>query len=222
MSPVKSKFLLPAIFIAVFAVSRIPGLLPPNFSVAYAFAFCAGVYFRGARGVVAAAGVMLATDLGLNILLPAHGETSGARQSGQPAFNYAAYAALILLGRRFKPQIVVAQPAWRRAAGRDFVLSHHQHRVVALQSVRQSGIRQNPRRLDHALTKGHRRLSPDVGIFPQHPLERRHFHRAVCRRRQSSPPNRPPTKPPARANRKRKAKRRAAASRNRRRQKRDE
>jgi len=40
--------LLPVLFIAVFAVSRIPHLLPPNFSVAYAFAFCAGVYFRGA------------------------------------------------------------------------------------------------------------------------------------------------------------------------------
>ena len=47
--------LLPVLFIAVFAVSRIPGLMPPNFSVAYAFAFCAGVYFRGASGLVAAA-----------------------------------------------------------------------------------------------------------------------------------------------------------------------
>src|SRR6266550_2279217 len=36
---------LPWIFVALFAVSRIPQLLPWNFSLAYAFAFCAGVYF---------------------------------------------------------------------------------------------------------------------------------------------------------------------------------
>ena len=45
MSGVKSKILLPAIFIGVFAISRIPGLMPLNFSVVYAFAFCAGVFF---------------------------------------------------------------------------------------------------------------------------------------------------------------------------------
>src|SRR6185369_16417774 len=46
-APVKEKLnrWLPWIFVALFAVSRIPGLLPSNFSMAYAFAFCAGVYF---------------------------------------------------------------------------------------------------------------------------------------------------------------------------------
>src|SRR5277367_1569238 len=46
-APVKEKWhsWLPWIFVALFAVSRIPGLLPWNFSAAYAFAFCAGVYF---------------------------------------------------------------------------------------------------------------------------------------------------------------------------------
>ncbi|MEI9959897.1 MAG: hypothetical protein WDM76_01835 [Limisphaerales bacterium] len=45
---------LPVIFVAVFAVSRIPGLLPQNFSAVYAFAFCAGVYFFKTIFVVAA------------------------------------------------------------------------------------------------------------------------------------------------------------------------
>ena len=100
-------FLLPAIFIAVFALSRIPGLLPLNFSVAYAFAFCAGVYFRGARAWWLPLGVMLATDIGLNLFYQYAGVDENvwsARNLANLAFNYAAYAVLILLGRRFKPQ----------------------------------------------------------------------------------------------------------------------
>jgi hypothetical protein len=103
----KGKLLLPAIFVATFALSRIPGLLPLNFSVAYAFAFCAGVYFRGARAWWLPLGVMLATDLGLNCYYqhndPAHSVWSAANLANL-AFNYVAYAVLILLGRRFKPQ----------------------------------------------------------------------------------------------------------------------
>jgi hypothetical protein len=103
----KGKLLLPVIFVATFALSRIPGLLPLNFSVAYAFAFCAGVYFRGARAWWLPLGVMLATDLALNIYYqhndPAHDVWSSANLANL-AFNYIAYAVLILLGRRFKPQ----------------------------------------------------------------------------------------------------------------------
>ena len=103
----KGKLLLPAIFVATFALSRIPGLLPLNFSVAYAFAFCAGVYFRGARAWWLPLGVMLATDIGLNCFYqhsdPAHDVWSSANLANL-AFNYAAYAVLIWLGRRFKPQ----------------------------------------------------------------------------------------------------------------------
>ena len=103
----KGKFLLPAIFVAVFALSRIPGLLPLNFSAAYAFAFCAGVCFRGALAWWLPLGVMLATDLGLNCYYqhahPDYDVWSGANLANL-AFNYAAYAVLIFLGRRFKPQ----------------------------------------------------------------------------------------------------------------------
>jgi len=103
----KNKFLLPAIFIAVFALSRIPGLMPSNFSAAYAFAFCAGVYFRGAAAWWLPLGVMLATDIGLNFYYqhndPAHNAWSSENLANL-AFNYVAYAVLIFLGRRFKPQ----------------------------------------------------------------------------------------------------------------------
>ena len=60
------KQYLPVIFAAVAALSRWPGLLPPNFSVMYALCFCAGVFFPGRTGWMMPAGVMLATDLALN------------------------------------------------------------------------------------------------------------------------------------------------------------
>jgi hypothetical protein len=108
LSQVKSKILLPAICIAVFALSRIPGLMPLNFSVAYAFAFCAGVYFRGPLTWWLPLGVMLATDVALNCFYqhqdPSHNVWSFENVANL-AFNYLAYAVLIFLGRRFKPQL---------------------------------------------------------------------------------------------------------------------
>jgi len=106
MPIVKSKIILPAIFIAVFALSRIPGLMPLNFSVAYAFAFCAGVYFRGATAWWLPLGVMLATDIGLNFYYQFTGtdDVWSAANLANLGFNYAAYAVLIFLGCRLKPQ----------------------------------------------------------------------------------------------------------------------
>ena len=98
---------LPWIFVALFAVSRIPGLLPWNFSAAYAFAFCAGVYFPRKNSWWLPLLVLLATDLGLNFYYqhknPDYHVWSSANLANL-AFNYLAYAVLIFLGRRFKPQ----------------------------------------------------------------------------------------------------------------------
>ena len=106
----KRKILLPALFIVVFALSRIPGLMPWNFSVAYAFAFCAGVFFRGRRAWWLPLAVMLATDIGLNCYyqhkLPNEDVWSAANLANL-AFNYVAYGVLFFLGRRFKPQTSV-------------------------------------------------------------------------------------------------------------------
>jgi len=105
MAQMKGKFLLPAIFVTTFALSRIPGLMPLNFSVAYAFAFCAGVYFRGTLAWWLPLGVMLGTDIGLNCYYASHGvQVWDAADLENLFFNYAAYALLIFLGRRFKPQ----------------------------------------------------------------------------------------------------------------------
>jgi len=104
---VKEKWnkLLPVLFVLAFALSRIPGLLPQNFSAAYAFAFCAGVYFSRKNSWWLPLLVLLATDIGLNFYWSAHGvKVWDAADLSNLAFNYAAYAALIFLGRQFKPQ----------------------------------------------------------------------------------------------------------------------
>ncbi len=99
LAVVKSKILLPAIFVVVFALSRIPGVMPPNFSVAYAFAFCAGVFFRGALAWWLPLATMLVTDVALNLFCY-HTAPFGFYL----LLNYAVYALLIALGKWFGPK----------------------------------------------------------------------------------------------------------------------
>ncbi|MFM2296210.1 MAG: hypothetical protein RLZZ350_2623 [Verrucomicrobiota bacterium] len=98
---------MPVCLVLVFALSRMPGMLPQNFSAAYALMFCAGVYFVGRVAWWLPLVTMLATDLGLNFYYQfAHvdAEVWSAANLANLAFNYVAYLALIGLGRRFKPQ----------------------------------------------------------------------------------------------------------------------
>ena len=102
---VKWKSLLPWAFVLVFALSRIPGVLPQNFSAVYALVFCAGVYFTGRTGWWLPLSVILVTDVGLNIYYWLHGwNVWDLPVLKYQLFNYAAYAAIIWLGKRFKPQ----------------------------------------------------------------------------------------------------------------------
>ena len=101
----RGRIILSVIFVATFALSRIPGLLPLNFSAAYAFAFCAGVYFRGATAWWLPLGTMLVTDIGLNIYYSMHGvPVWDLADVENLLFNYIAYAILIFLGTRFRNQ----------------------------------------------------------------------------------------------------------------------
>jgi hypothetical protein len=99
MVTLKSKILLPVIFIVVFALSRIPGLMPPNFSVAYAFAFCAGVFLPGLAAWWLPLITMLVTDVALNVFYY-HAEPFGFYMM----VNYASFAVLIALGKSFGPK----------------------------------------------------------------------------------------------------------------------
>jgi len=102
---VKEKQLLPVALIVVFALSRIPGMMPENFSAAYALAFCAGVYLVGSMRWWIPLGILLLTDFGLNIYywLALNIPVFDLPMLRYQLFVYAAYALLIWLGRRFKP-----------------------------------------------------------------------------------------------------------------------
>ncbi len=97
--------LLPLVFLGFIAVSRWPGLLPPNFSAVYALMFCAGALFPPRRGLLAPIAVLLATDVALNVYYQ--------QVKGWPvwsgisllalAFNYLGYIALFFAGRGTRP-----------------------------------------------------------------------------------------------------------------------
>jgi hypothetical protein len=103
---VKGKIALPLAMMLVFALSRIPGMLPQNFSAAYAIAFCAGVYFVGRTAWWLPLGVLLVTDIALNMYywLALGWNVWDLPVLKYQLFNYASYVVLIWLGRRFKPR----------------------------------------------------------------------------------------------------------------------
>ena len=95
---------LPYIFMALFALSRWPGLFPPSFSAAYAMVFCAGVYFSRRMAWWLPLGTIVLTDIALNFYYQSKGWdvwTWGVLR--YQFINYFAFAAIILLGKRYKP-----------------------------------------------------------------------------------------------------------------------
>ena len=92
----------------LFAASRIPGLLPPNFSAAYAFAFCAGAFLAGPMAWWLPLATMVAADAALNLFY-----YHTAPFALYLLLNYAVYAALIGLGRWFGRR----SPFWRLLLG---------------------------------------------------------------------------------------------------------
>jgi hypothetical protein len=99
---VKAKLILPLMMMLLFALSRWPGLMPWNFSAAYALMFCAGVYFPKRLVWWLPFATMLITDMALNIYYHAHYDTPIF--SWEMIGNYIAYFLLIWLGRRFSPK----------------------------------------------------------------------------------------------------------------------
>src|SRR5271166_502407 len=84
---------LPYLFMLVAALSRWPGLFPPNFSTFYALAFCAGAFFPRNVKWWLPLGTLVVTD----ILLDLHYHSFSAMH----LVNYVAYALIILFGTRF-------------------------------------------------------------------------------------------------------------------------
>lgn len=84
---------LPWVFVALVALSRWPGLFPPNFSAATALAFCAGVYLSGGMRWWLPLGTLCVTDVALNIFY-----YHTAPFGGYLLLNYLIYALLIWFG----------------------------------------------------------------------------------------------------------------------------
>lgn len=104
----KGNILLPAVFVGLFALSRIPGVLPQNFSMAYALAFCAGVYFARGMAWWLPLGVILITDVLLNVFY-----YHVAVVDAYLLIKLVMLAGFVALGRRFKP----GMPWWKLLGG---------------------------------------------------------------------------------------------------------
>jgi len=98
----KSSKWLPYLFMAVAALSRWPGLFPPNFSAFYGLAFCAGAFFPRTAKWWLPLGTLVFTDIALNLyyLLALHLNAFKPVQ----LVNYAAFALIIGFGTRFSPR----------------------------------------------------------------------------------------------------------------------
>src|SRR6516164_11023929 len=97
LNSMKGKLLLPLALMLVFALSRIPGMLPHNFSAAYALAFCAGVYFSGRMAWWLPLGTLLVTDIGLNLYYHFYlgWDVFAWKSLLYQLFNYVAYVLMI-------------------------------------------------------------------------------------------------------------------------------
>ena len=90
---------LAILLMIVFAATRWPGLMPPNFSAVYGLVFCAGAYFPGRMAWWLPLTTLVITDVAINLY---YYFVVGINSF--PAYqliNYAVYAAVIWLGRRF-------------------------------------------------------------------------------------------------------------------------
>lgn len=97
----KPNLWLPILLMVAFAATRWPGLLPQNFSAAYALVFCAGVYLPRRLAWALPLATLALTDVLLNLYyyFYLHIQAFKATQ----IVNYAIYALVIGLGTRFKP-----------------------------------------------------------------------------------------------------------------------
>ncbi|HWI59988.1 MAG TPA: DUF6580 family putative transport protein [Bacillota bacterium] len=93
---------LPYAFMLLAALSRWPGLFPDNFSAFYALAFCAGAFFPRQIKWWLPMGTLVASDIALNLYYLFAKGINGF--NAMQLTNYAAFAAMIWFGTRFKPR----------------------------------------------------------------------------------------------------------------------
>ena len=100
----KSNLWLPILLMGAFALSRWPGMLAdglPNFSAAYALAFCCGVYLPRRLAWWLPMATLAASDLLINCYYQFFRGIDSFHFS--QLANYAVYGLIVWLGTRFKP-----------------------------------------------------------------------------------------------------------------------
>lgn len=96
------KYVVQLLFIGVLLASRIPGLLPPNFSAVYGFIFCAAVFLRYNWPWWMPLLIIGLSDLGLGVYY--HEKFGYSIFQPYLLLNYIGYASIMLVGRLFKPE----------------------------------------------------------------------------------------------------------------------
>ena len=95
---------LPYLFMLIAALSRWPGLFPPNFSALYGLAFCAGAFFSGRMKWWLPFATLLASDICLDLYYLHRGyAVFDLPLLRYQLINYLAFGVLIFFGRKFKP-----------------------------------------------------------------------------------------------------------------------
>ena len=95
----KRELLLPIALMVTLALTRVPGVLPYNFSPVYALVFCAGVYLPKRLALVLPLGVLFLSDVLLDLFFYPQSNFSVLT-----LIKYLSYAAMICLGQRFGPK----------------------------------------------------------------------------------------------------------------------
>ena len=109
----RKNILWPTLLVVVFALSRWPGLMPPNFSAAYAIVFCAGLYLPGRLGWILPLAVLAGSDLLISLIFYRQFAFSLPAFLAAQCPNYLAYAGLIWLGRKLGAR----RPWWMLLGG---------------------------------------------------------------------------------------------------------
>lgn len=100
----KEKWNLPLaiVLMVVLALTRWPGLMPPNFSAVYGLVFCAGIYFPGAMAWWLPLATLVISDIAINAYY--HFALRIDSFQSYQFVNYGVYAAIIWFGRLFSPR----------------------------------------------------------------------------------------------------------------------
>jgi hypothetical protein len=110
---VKKNIVWPLLLIVVFALSRWPGLMPPNFSAAYAIVFCAGLYLPGRLAWIVPLAILAGSDLLISLFFYHEIAFSWREYLAAQCPNYLAYVGLIWLGR----MLGAKRPWWMLLGG---------------------------------------------------------------------------------------------------------